>query len=240
MNTKINYQSRIQTMSRVSAQTAPRPTSKRRPRRRDGRSFELSGRYQSDDPSWTLVHGTIEAKVITKGNALTRFSHAWLKRDGWVYDSVLDKSYEESHYVKIYAAHEAVTYTRDAAARVMLAAKHWGPWIGELIDLEVLGRPPVTTSEADIEMLLRAGTRHTDIIDHDRLRRYAELCAVEPGLVLLLIDAMREQPTTDSFIESYKPRFKRLVGDDARLRQLRTSAAYDVVYDTIYDLVVDQ
>jgi hypothetical protein len=73
---------------------ALRPASKIRPRRRDGRGFELSGRYQLDDPSWTLVHGSIRTKVITKGNALTRFNHAWLKRDGWVYDSVLDMAYE--------------------------------------------------------------------------------------------------------------------------------------------------
>jgi hypothetical protein len=107
-----------------------------RPRQREGRAFELSGRYQMDDPTWTLVHRSIEAVVIEMGSAVTRFSHAWLKRDGWVYDSVLNKSYEESRYVKIYAAIEVITYHQLAAARMASTAKHWGPWI------ESLFKPP--------------------------------------------------------------------------------------------------
>jgi hypothetical protein len=77
-----------------------------------------------------------------------------------------------------------------------------------------------------------------DVIDHERLTRYAMLSHVETGLALLLIDAMGERPTSDSFTNEYKPRLKRLVGGDARSAQLRTEAANDVVYDSIYDLVV--
>jgi hypothetical protein len=75
--------------------------------------------------------------------------------------------------------------------------------------------------------------------DRIRLRQFAYLCAVEPDLSQLLIDAMREQPTTDRFIDGYKTRLQNLVGYGARHPQLRTSLSYDIVYDTIYGLVVD-
>lgn len=133
----------------MSERASPRPVSKMRPRKREGRGFELSGRYQMDDPTWTLVHGTIRARVIDKGCASVRFSHAWLKRDGWVYDSVLDKSYEEARYVALYTAREVATYDHAAAAEMVLAESHWGPWT------------EIDVSDKDI-MILRAGARHTD------------------------------------------------------------------------------
>jgi hypothetical protein len=145
-------------MLHASAQTAPRPASKIRPRRRDGRAFELSGRYQLDDNSWTLVHGSIRAKVITKGNALTRFNHAWLKRDGWVYDSVLDKSYEEPHYVQLYAARAVATYDSRAARKMATDTGHWGPWI----EIDVSEGPPEALAMSTDIMILRAGARRTD------------------------------------------------------------------------------
>ena len=107
----------------------PRPASRLRPRLRHGRGFELSGRYQLDDPSWTLVHGSIQAKVIAEGAEIVRFPHAWLKRDGWIYDSVLNKTYKESRYIAIYAARELTTYQRQDAGRMVMAAGHWGPWV---------------------------------------------------------------------------------------------------------------
>jgi hypothetical protein len=100
----------------------PRPVSKLRPRSRRGRCFELSGRYQLDDPSWALVHGTI--RTPTWG----RFPHAWLKRDGWVYDSVLNRSYKVATYTRLFDARVWATYAVRDAAKVVVAAGHWGPF----------------------------------------------------------------------------------------------------------------
>ncbi len=114
----------------IYEQIAPRPISKLRPRQRHGRAFELCGRYQLDDPSWTLVHGSVRAKLLVADGRfeLTRLTHAWLKRDGWVYDSVFNITYEEAVYVRLYAARELITYDAKAAARSSSTARHWGPW----------------------------------------------------------------------------------------------------------------
>jgi hypothetical protein len=75
--------------------------------------------------------------------------------------------------------------------------------------------------------------------EHERrdARRYVELCAVEPGLVDLLHDAMREQPSTDEFYMSFRPRVVKLAGWAAQNKSLRTTHDYDTVYQTIYSWV---
>jgi hypothetical protein len=78
---------------------------------------------QQDDQTWTLVHGSVQILI------LGRIAHAWLKRDGWVYDAVLDKSMPEADYIERLHAQECGTWDIHAAATTMLEANHWGPWV---------------------------------------------------------------------------------------------------------------
>lgn len=56
-------------------------------------------------------------------------AHAWLRRDGWVYDAVLDKSVSAIEYAQRFAAEELATFDYVEAAHAMLSHRHWGPWI---------------------------------------------------------------------------------------------------------------
>ena len=75
--------------------------------------------------------------------------------------------------------------------------------------------------------------------ERDSLREYALLCTREPGLVDLLLYAMRCQPTTVGFYREIKPRLMELVGREAKQPSLRNSQAYDCAYELLYSLVYD-
>lgn len=100
-----------------------RPASTYRPRRRHGRCYELAYRFQSDDPAWLLVHGTVRINGSHSG-------HAWLERDGSVYDVVLDITARRAEYVTRFAAVTLAAYSRKEAAEHALATRHFGPWAG--------------------------------------------------------------------------------------------------------------
>jgi hypothetical protein len=98
------------------------PITRIRPRIRKSRCYELCGRYQLGDVSWTLVHGSVQEEHRL------RIDHAWLKRDGWVYDAVLDRSFPELTYLHKFAAVEVATFSPEEAARRMVETGHHGPW----------------------------------------------------------------------------------------------------------------
>jgi hypothetical protein len=108
----------------------PRPTSRIRPRGRRGRRFELSGRYLFDDRTWTLVHGVVRSSDVDS------VAHAWLRRDGWVYDAVEDKSYRADEYAAKYARRELAAFSAVAAAKMAIDTKNWDP----LAEPEALAR----------------------------------------------------------------------------------------------------
>ena len=59
------------------------PSCLRRVRKRQGRCYELASRVvlRERGSGWTLIHGHLHAKVPS-----VPYSHAWLERDGEVYD----------------------------------------------------------------------------------------------------------------------------------------------------------
>lgn len=85
-------------------------------RKRAHRCYELAGRGQQRDPSWTLVHGTLESCI----------GHAWLEKEGTVYDRFMPIA----QYIEEYAALAERRYSAKEAAEAMLSAKRatWGPW----------------------------------------------------------------------------------------------------------------
>lgn len=89
-----------------------------RARNRQGRCFELSLKGQLLDPSWTLVHGSIFGWI----------GHAWLIKDGTVYDPVLDQYLTQIENGQMREAVVERTYQLKEAAGLCASAGHYGPW----------------------------------------------------------------------------------------------------------------
>src|SRR6185437_10634025 len=101
------------------------------------RCFELSGRYQLDDPTWTLVHGVIVSCDLS-------IAHAWLKRDGWIFDAVLNESMPEQDYLTRFAAREIGSFSAVEAAQKQAARGWWGPLVDYPPDVAILGAGALT------------------------------------------------------------------------------------------------
>lgn len=96
----------------------------RRPRlkTRDGRCYELSGELALYHHDWTLVQGEVNMRDGS------RMGHAWVERDGWAYDSVLDKCMPTPEFRARFAAVEHGRWQASGLAAAMIAHGHWGPW----------------------------------------------------------------------------------------------------------------
>lgn len=72
---------------------------------------------------WTLVHGET---VGPRG--MGRMGHAWLERDGWVYDPVLDRVWPWQIYAKFVGAVLMCRYSYAETFRYAEETGHCGPW----------------------------------------------------------------------------------------------------------------
>jgi hypothetical protein len=57
-----------------------------------------------------------------------RIDHAWLERDGTVYDATTDRLYSFAEYETLFRAAVRVRYTVKEAARRVVESGHYGPW----------------------------------------------------------------------------------------------------------------
>jgi|SRR5208283_3375825 len=97
---------------------------KNRFRKRGGRCYELCAKLLLNAPDgtpWELVHG--------KGMGMIR--HAFLERDGLIYDAVDDKFFQPDDYRRQTGIVDAARYTHAEAARHMAQSGHCGPWNGD-------------------------------------------------------------------------------------------------------------
>jgi hypothetical protein len=91
----------------------------------EGRCYELAWRtlFSLPEPAgWLLVHGEVN------GPSGSRVDHAWLERDGAIFDPVLNASMTWERYRRIYGASDGTRYTSDQAAHQLLEEGHYGPW----------------------------------------------------------------------------------------------------------------
>lgn len=92
-------------------------------RNRVTRCYELSGVLALNNPDWALVHGEVD---MAHGG---RMGHAWVEREGWVYDSVLDMTMLSADFARLYAATEYQRWPGGrAVANALVDHGHWGPW----------------------------------------------------------------------------------------------------------------
>ena len=89
------------------------PSCLRRVRKRQGRCYELASRVvlRERGSGWTLIYGHLHAKVPS-----VPYSHAWLERDGEVYDPVQDLWFSITQFVMIYEAVIDHSYSAKKAA----------------------------------------------------------------------------------------------------------------------------
>jgi hypothetical protein len=106
----------------MQSEVLPKPKSRIRPRTRAKRCWELSFRIQRDDPTWTLVHGRLSTAPDMRDRSVVGWQHAWLERDGIVYDATLDASYTKDDYVAQFGATEEMRYTVKEAAVACIKA----------------------------------------------------------------------------------------------------------------------
>lgn len=96
-----------------------------RAKKRTGRCYELSGKGLLQAEDWTLVHGEVNAGSKL-GNI--RMDHAWLEKEGQVYDAVLDGLFEQDDYYRQCEVTEAKCYRSKEVILNISHFGHWGPW----------------------------------------------------------------------------------------------------------------
>ena len=98
-----------------------------RPRRRQGRCYELAWKYLMWDDrfaDWSLVHG----EIISPIGDDKPMGHAWLALGDLVYDPVHAMQFNALAYTAKYAAVAIARYTRRDALGLGEETGHFGPW----------------------------------------------------------------------------------------------------------------
>jgi hypothetical protein len=99
-----------------------------RVRRRQGRCLELAWKviaWESGGKRWFLIHGGIAQHPLSENI----IGHAWIELDdGRVYDPVLDKFMTKDAYMIHRRAVIERCYSLDEALRLVVEARHYGPW----------------------------------------------------------------------------------------------------------------
>ena len=94
-----------------------------------GDCYHNACEYVLANKDWTLVHG----HPVLQGNSKyrgMRFGHAWVEKDGVVYDTEADITIPADLYYAIgqIDKDEVKRYTTEEARRNILDRGIWGPW----------------------------------------------------------------------------------------------------------------
>jgi hypothetical protein len=92
---------------------------------RVGRCYELAGRYVSENPEATLVHGRL-VNPFAKG--LKELDHAWVEEGNQIFDPVMDRWWPKDLYKAVFQAKEYQRYSHTDVLNSSLKHEHWGPW----------------------------------------------------------------------------------------------------------------
>jgi hypothetical protein len=88
------------------------------------RSFALAVQAQGQAPDWLLVHGTITGP----DHGPARRVHAWLEREGQVYDPRVRRFFSVGVYRRIVGAVPAMRYRYNHARQWSGDTGQAGPW----------------------------------------------------------------------------------------------------------------
>jgi hypothetical protein len=99
----------------------------RKCKKRQGRCYELAFSTLLLNSDWTLVHGRVNYDV----------GHAWLEKEGEVYDPVIDKQMSKETYLVEFFAEAQHEHNIIEAAGLLLKTNYYGPWTeGEIASTE--------------------------------------------------------------------------------------------------------
>ena len=98
---------------------------------RIGHCFRLCLNFIVDNEGYELVHGIV--KDPTGRGRYSQLAHAWLEKDGVVYDITWDIEMPVEAYYRFFRAEERARYNRIEAAKLSIETRHSGPW-GDTID----------------------------------------------------------------------------------------------------------
>jgi hypothetical protein len=121
----------------MNASATTTPTNEPTP----GRCYETCNRIVVADPSWTLVHGRPTLRRLPH----VQYGHAWLERDGVVYDPSARYGAGITMLCGLYYALGQIDprlcsrYSAREAAVLMNSTGHHGPWQG--VDASIRDRP---------------------------------------------------------------------------------------------------
>jgi len=103
-----------------------------------GNCFEIHGKFMQDalfdktKEGFTLVHAEVSGQQHLKG---LRFGHAWLEKDGLVFDytnsKIIENVPKELYYILgavIEAPGKYARYTEREINKMVCKYEHWGPW----------------------------------------------------------------------------------------------------------------
>jgi hypothetical protein len=91
--------------------------------------MSLTGRGIMKDASWTLVHGFIHLAYIPT----FPIPHAWLERQGNVYDAVFDVQMPTADYVALHRAVVKHRFSQLMAARLLATTDLYKAWTDDEI-----------------------------------------------------------------------------------------------------------
>lgn len=93
-------------------------------KKRAGKAYQLALQgFMNAGEEWTLVHGETSGPI-----GHHRMGHAWLERDGWVYDPVLDRVWSWDIYARFVHAVPTRRYSKIEMWRKCAETRHCGPW----------------------------------------------------------------------------------------------------------------
>ncbi|MCP4599248.1 MAG: hypothetical protein GY847_01705 [Proteobacteria bacterium] len=75
---------------------------------------------------WLLVHGI--AICTGEEHKGERMSHAWIEREGVVFDAMTETFVRKEQYYEAGAISYAVGYPLEEAREMILTFENWGPW----------------------------------------------------------------------------------------------------------------
>jgi hypothetical protein len=90
-------------------------------RKRKSRCYELSGVLILDNPDWFLIHTVVNTPIGLN-------DHAYLEKDGVIYDPVANEFYDKEFIMKKYPPKKITVFNQLQAAQNVTQQKHWGPW----------------------------------------------------------------------------------------------------------------
>jgi hypothetical protein len=93
---------------------------------RQGRCFELAGRFVMDNPDWDVVHATLYPRLGNFGDSI--YFHGYAQKDKIIFDPVFNQFFNADKHEKYYTTTDKRIYDHATAMKMMLKSGNYGPW----------------------------------------------------------------------------------------------------------------